>query len=78
MLAYTTIPLPLVTFIMILSYAVYAITDPEEISSIASTYGVSLEAAFTLLVLVMIGSAAGLGLLIYALKKLVDHRHAFF
>lgn len=78
MLAYATIPLPLVIFVMILSYAAYAITDPEEISSIASAYGVSLETALVLIVLVTIGSAAGLGLLIYALKKLVDHRYAFF
>lgn len=78
MLAYATIPLPLVIFVMILSYAAYAITDPEEVSSIASAYGVSLETAFALIVLVTIGSAAGLGLLLYALKKLVDHRYAFF
>ncbi|MFN3268262.1 MAG: alpha-glucosidase, partial [Zestosphaera sp.] len=78
MLAYATIPLPLVIFVMILSYVAYAITDPEEVSSIASAYGVSLETALALIVLVTIGSAAGLGLLLYALKKLVDHRYAFF
>ncbi|MEM1705212.1 MAG: alpha-glucosidase [Thermosphaera sp.] len=78
MLAYATIPLPLVIFVMILTYALYAVTRVEEVGFIASAYGVSLETAFLILTIVLIASASGLILLSYSLKKLVENRHAFF
>ncbi|WP_448579391.1 alpha-glucosidase [Thermosphaera sp.] len=78
MLAYATMPLPMVIFVMMLTYAVYAFNNPEEISFIASAYGVSMETAYLLVALVSLGSFIGLILLSYALKKLVENRYAFF
>ncbi|ADG90691.1 hypothetical protein [Thermosphaera aggregans] len=78
MLAYATMPLPMVIFVMMLTYAFYAFNNPEEISFIASAYGVSTEVAYLLVALVSLGSLVGLILLSYALKKLVENRYAFF
>ncbi|MGB9828159.1 MAG: alpha-glucosidase [Thermosphaera sp.] len=78
MLAYATMPLPMVIFVMMLTYALYAFNNPEEISFIASAYGTSIETAYLLIILVSLGSFIGLFLLSYALKKLVENRYAFF
>lgn len=76
-LALTTIPLPLVIFVNIVFYSVYALTNPSELSNTASQLGMGVAEFTILLSLVLIGGLAGLILLTYAVATLYKTRDAY-
>ncbi|ADV64640.1 hypothetical protein [Desulfurococcus mucosus] len=56
MLAYASMPLPLVIFTWILGYAVYAFTNPAEASVLAGEYGLPAGLVYFILALYLAGS----------------------
>lgn len=77
-LAITTVPLPLVIFVNIVFYTIYALSNPDELSSAASQFGLGTSEFAVLLALIMIGGIIGLALLSYAVATLYKTRDAYY
>jgi len=77
MLSFAVMPIPMVMGAFSIRYAIYALSNPEELARIAENLGRSISFAQGVVVLMGILGALSLVLLGYASYSLYKHRHAF-
>ncbi|MEM3849276.1 MAG: alpha-glucosidase [Zestosphaera sp.] len=77
MMALSTMPLPMVILANISYYCIYALTNASERSGVASQYGMGESYATLFLVLLLVGSLTGLGLLAHSAYNLYKTRDAY-
>lgn len=77
LLAYSAIPIPFVTGIMVMEYSIRALNDPSILEQIAQALHKSVSFAQGYLAVLMVLAAVELYLLTVASVGLYKHRHAF-